>query len=497
VANQDIGPAGSGRLGSTAAKGAAITLAGQGIRVGIQLLGIVLLARLLSPSDYGLLAMVVAIIGVGEVFRDFGLSSAAVQASVLTKDQRDNLFWINTGIGVGFAAVVVASSGLIAGFYSDSRLQPVAMVLSVTFVLNGLSTQFRADLNRRMRFGALAVVEILSSAAGLTIGILSALQGAGYWALVMQQVAGPAIGLIAVAVITRWIPGFPHRHSNMSNLLKFGGNLVAVQLLTYASRNIDSIVVGASFGASTLGFYDRAFQLLMLPLNQILAPGTKVALPILSQLQHDRARFSSFLARGQLALLHVIVAIFAIAAAQASPLILWVLGAQWQDSVPIFQILAVAGVAQAASYATYWGFLSLGLTGSNLRFALLSRPIAIAFILVGSLWGVHGVAAGFAVAQLLIWPLGLVWLSRATPFVPGRAMFINGLRTLAAYGACGVLSWLASASAASLPLIASFAIGMGTFFFAIFLLFQLWPSFRHDMRQLMSTVAMVRRPRIS
>jgi PST family polysaccharide transporter len=476
-----------------AAKGALITIVGQIVRLVAQLLGIILLARILSPADFGLLAMVVAIIGVGEVVRDFGLSAAAVQAPTLSTEQRDNLFWINAGLGASFAVVVATFSGLIAGFYGDARLQPIALALAGTFLVNGLSTQFRADLNRQMKFGSLAIVETLSAAAGLVVAVVAASNGAGYWALVLQQVVSPTVGLVAVIALTRWLPGLPHRHADMKKLLRFGQNLLGVQLLNYASRNIDSIVVGASFGANILGFYDRAFQLLMLPLNQIQAPATKVALPTLSQIQNEPTRFASYISRGQLALMHFIVAAFAISAAQASPLIFWVLGPQWEGSVPIFQILAFAGVAQAAAYATYWAFLSLGLTGSNLRLELVSRPIIIGLILFGAGWGVLGVAAGFALGQLILWPLGLWWISRVTKIVPVREMFSNGIRAIVAYGSCGVASWAASVFSSGLLPAASFAIGLATFFAGWLVLFAAWPHFRADISKLLSVAALVKK----
>ena len=144
--------AGGAGLAGSASRGALVTLAGQAVRVVIQLAGIVVLARLLGPSDYGLVAMVTVIIGVGEVFRDFGLSSAAIQAKILTPAQKDNLFWINGGIGLLLTLLVCALASPIADFYGDPRLQPLSYALSLTFLLNGLSTQFRADLSRHLRF---------------------------------------------------------------------------------------------------------------------------------------------------------------------------------------------------------------------------------------------------------------------------------------------------------------------------------------------------------
>ncbi len=478
-------------LGGTAARGGFMTLIGQVARVSIQFTGIVVLARLLLPADFGLLAMVVAIVGIGEVFRDFGLSTAAVQARSLSKEQKDNLFWVNSGIGAALALIVYSSAPLIVMLYDEIRLYELIHLLSFTFLFNGLTTQFRAQLNRDMRFGRLAIVDIASAALGLIVAIGLALAGAGYWVLGAQQVVVALSGLVAGALLAGWWPGGLHRGVGTAVFLKFGANLMGVQLLTYASKNIDSVIIGTQLGAAQLGLYDRAFQVLVLPLNQINAPATKVALPILSQLHDDRVRFDEFLLRGQTIMIHVLCAIFAFAAAQAPLLIPLVLGPQWTQSAPIFQILAVGGAAQAVSYATYWVFLSKGLTGSNLRFAALSRPILIAAIAVGSIWGVLGVAAGYSVGLLLLWPFGLWWIGRASN-APALRMLLNGLRAISAYGIAGCVSFTASWLSAGNLL--GLAFGFVAFVVSIGLLSVLWPKYRAELGAIAQTVRLLRRP---
>ncbi|MCV2395814.1 oligosaccharide flippase family protein [Actinotalea sp. M2MS4P-6] len=201
------------RLSHTAARGAMITLTGQGARMALQILSVAVLARLLAPEDYGLLAMVTVIVGVGEIFRDFGLSSAAIQAPDLSKAQRSNLFWINAGIGVLLAGIVIASSGLIATLYGRDELATLAKVLSVTFVFNGLATQYRADLVRGLRFAWTAAAELAAPAVALVTAVLAALAGWGYWALVAQNVAQSLTLLIGYVIGGRWLPGLPRRVS--------------------------------------------------------------------------------------------------------------------------------------------------------------------------------------------------------------------------------------------------------------------------------------------
>ncbi|WP_395244569.1 lipopolysaccharide biosynthesis protein [Agromyces sp. MMS24-K17] len=471
-------------LGASASRGAAVTLGAQLVRVLVQLAGIVVLARLLTPDDYGVLAMVLAIIGVGEVFRDFGLSAAAIQAREVTSAQRTNLFWINTGIGAVLAAAVCLASGPIAGFYGDPRLQPVALLLSTTFLLNGISTQFRADLNRRMRFLRLSSAEIIGQVAGLVAGIWLALAGAGYWALAWQQVVLALATQVALLGVTRWRPGLPRRGVPMAGFLKFGGNLVGAQLVTYASRNVDSIVIGSTLGASALGLYNRAYQLMLMPLNQINAPSTRVALPVLSRLQDSPARYAEFVGLGQTFMLNLIGAILAFGCAQAPAIILIALGDQWAGAVPIFQILAVAGFFQAASYATYWVFLSKGLTGAHLAYNLATRPIMIGLIIMGSWWGVLGVATAFTVSTALLWPIALWWAGRVSD-APVRMLGLNGLRALLVYGWAGAASFLATMALPEDAWAARIGVGLLAFLAALAAAL-IVPAFRSDVRRMAS-----------
>jgi O-antigen/teichoic acid export membrane protein len=479
-------------LGGQAARGGLVTLVGQLVRVGVQFGSILILARLLTPADFGLVAMVVAIVGVGEVVRDFGLTQAAVQAPTLSREEKDNLFWINTGLGLGLTLIVILSAPLLVALYHEPRLAALAYLISVTFLLNGFSTQFRAQLNRDLKFTALAIVDAGSAAFGLLIAVTMAIAGAGYWALGAQQVVVALSGALMAVIAARWLPGWIHRNTSMASFLKYGGNLMGVQLLTYASKNVDSVIVGASAGSAQLGFYDRAFQILMLPLNQLNAPATKVALPVLSKLQSEKARYDEFILRGQAILVGAISAMLFFVAAQANTLVPLVLGANWAPSAPIFQLLALGGIAQSASYATYWVFLSKGLTASNLRFALVSRPLVIVSIAIGALWGVHGVAAGYSIGLLIVWPFGLWWISRASD-APALLMFFNGARAIVAYGFAGLVSfgasWLARDQGPAFVLL----VGVAGFIVAAGLLYVVWPRFRFETKQIWGTAKLLRR----
>lgn len=479
-------------LGRLAAGGAVLTMGGQLVKIVVQFGGIVLLARLLTPRDYGLFAMVLAIIGVGEVVRDFGLSSAAIQARQLTAGQRDNLFWINSGIGLSLAACMFASAGAIAGFYREPLLVPVAQAASVTLLLNGVATQFRADLGRGLRFRALALADIGGQLAGLGSAVVAALAGWGYWALVLQALVQAASLLALMAIASRWRPGLPRRGEDMRPLLRFGGNLMASQLLAYFSNNLGQILVGSRLGPVALGHYNRAFTLLMVPLTQLNAPATTVALPVLSRLQDDPARYSAFLLRGQATLMHLLMAGLAFGCAQADPLIDLALGAAWAPTAPLFRILLVGGLFQAAGYAAYWVFVSRNLTGPQLRYSIASRTLVIACIVVGAQWGATGVAAGYSAGMAISWPLVLWWLARCRSGAPVGGMLRGGARAIAGYGLCGVASLAATLPLAGLPAPWTLLAGAAAMAVGFALLCLAWPAFRRDVAGILHTRTLLR-----
>ena len=475
-------------LGSIAARGAVLTMGGQGVKIMLQFCGIVILARLLSPNDYGLMAMVVVLTGIGDVLRDFGLSSAAIQARNLSPEQRSNLFWINSAIGVVLALLLFAIAPALAAVYDESRLTLIARVLAITFLLNGIATQYRAQLNRGLHFGALAMIDILGMAVGLAVGLFMALEGYNYWALVGQQLTLSAATLVALLLAARWLPGLPRRSAPMGDLLRYGSSLMGTQLIGYATRNLDSLIIGYRFGAESLGVYSKSYQLSMLPLNQINAPATTIALPVLSRLQQQPERYDQFLLHGQTVMLHLIVGVLAFAAALAEPLILLVLGPQWQAAVPVFRILAVAGIFQAASYASYWVFLSKGLTPLHLRFTLVSRPVLIGCILLGALWGVPGVAITVASGMGVLWLWGLFFLRRSG--APVGAMLRNGLVIISSYVLSAGLAWYsADRWGSSLPM--QLLIGSTAMAVAVMLLGLIWPPFRSSLLQVLGSRALL------
>lgn len=423
-------------LGRSAARGGAVMLTGQIVRIAVQALSVVVLSRLLSPRDFGLVGMVMAVVAAAEIFRDMGLSTAAIQAKELSRAQRDNLFWLNTAIGVLLAGIAFAAAPLIARVFDEQELVPMTRALAPMFVLSGMSTQYRADLIRRMQFGRLTLADVSAPVVGLGVAVVLATGGAGYWALVLQLLAQYATILVVVVVAAGWLPGRPRRGVPMASFLRFGWTLLGTQLVNYAASNADSLVIGTRLGAFQLGLYNRAYQLVMNPISQLRGPVSSIGVSLLARVQDDDARAQRYVEWGQVALGGTIVVGLGVLSGAAQPFSALLLGPQWDVST-IVSLLAAAAAFQTLALVGYWVYIAQALTSRLFRYSMLSAVIKICCILIGSHWGAVGVAAGFAAAPAISWPLSFWWLSRCAP-LDVRPLLIGGVRMLALAASVGL-----------------------------------------------------------
>ncbi|GAB3603828.1 lipopolysaccharide biosynthesis protein [Microbacterium aureliae] len=390
-------------LGGAAARGGAITFAGQIVRFGVQIASTVVLARLLTPADVGTFAMVFALLGVASVLGDFGLSLAAIQARSISHAQRSNLFWTNAAIGSLVMVAVLILAPYLTVLYDTPGITLLAQWLSASFLINSIAAQFRAEATRQLRFKWLAAADIVAVGVGLIAAIAVALSNGGYWALVVQQLAISATSLMMLVVAANWLPSFPRRAAGMTQLYRFGANTLGVQLLNYLTANVDSVLIGRYWGASQLGFYDRAYQIFKLPLQQIGAPMSRVAIPVLSRLQDDDAQYERFVLRAQVILSYTFAGAFIFLATAAGPLIDIILGPKWEPAKEIFAVLAIGGVFQGISYLYYWIFVSRSLTAIQFRWTVISRVFMVGAMAVGLQWGPTGVAAGGTMGLAVNW----------------------------------------------------------------------------------------------
>lgn len=433
------------------ARGGGVTLIGQALRMAIQLLGVLILSRLLAPSDFGLIAMVAVFMTLADLLRDFGLPSAALQAKDLSNQQASNLFWASTSLGALSCLLLISSTPFIVALYGEPRLAHIVPALALTLLISGAQAQVQIRLARAMRFPTLAISATAAPAVGLAVAVVSAVNGLGYWALVLQSITTPIILFVVQASSARWIPHLPRRGHGSRELFASGSHLGLAYFLTWASNNADSLIIGARWGATDLGIYNRGFQLTVGPVGSLLSPLTQVAVPVLSQAEREGRRPSDILLRLQ-ALVAGPVAILMLTLALVAPsLVPLVLGPGWAPAVPVVQILAVGECIHALSFVSYWGFLAARLSKQLLYYNLVTKPLGVVLVLIGSGYGIEGVAWGYVTGLLLSWPVNLVWLARTASY-PWLDFLLNGVRvvgtSIVAFLICSFLlaSWFQEAS---------------------------------------------------
>jgi RNA polymerase sigma factor (sigma-70 family) len=450
-------------LGNVAARGGGITLMSQGIRFALQLGSLIVLARLLSPQEFGVVAMVTAITNVMEIVRDFGLSSAAMQAKELNDAERTNLFWVNTGIGTGCALVVTLSAPLIVRIYGTSVVGPIVLALGWLFIVSGVNTQFRAELSRSLRFKALAVTDIAAQAGSIAVAISLAAAGAGYWAVVGQQITLVVLTCASNVILCKWRPGLPRRSVSIRRFFRFGGSVLGTNVIAYATNNLDNVAIGIYWGSGPLGLYSRAYQLLMVPLQQVSAPLTRVVLPVLSRVQDDDETYARYVSKAQLVGCYMLASGFAVAAGVSVPLVALLFGPKWSGVAPIFAALAIGGIFRGIGQISYWMYLSRGRADAQLKLYLVTRPIMIGLMIAGLPWGPVGVAIGHSIGFFLFWIISL-WTAGRCVRTSVRPLFTQATRTLLLIsGPAGALAYIGSVlvqpAAASLCL--GVALGVG------------------------------------
>jgi O-antigen/teichoic acid export membrane protein len=395
-------------------RGGLVRLVAQGANFALRLGSLMVLARLLAPKDFGLVGMVTAFTGVLTLFRDFGLSGAAVQRTTVTEEQISTLFWINVVVGALLALVSLGMAPVLAAFYHEPRLRGVTAVLATGFLFNAAGVQHGALLQRELRFTALATVNTIGWIVATIIAIGGAKAGYGYWALVAMTVAFPLTNTIGYWVMTRWVPGRPHRWAGIRSMMRFGGLLTLNGLVVYVASNFDKVLLGRFWGVDALGIYGRAYQLVNIPTDNLNSAAGEVAFSALSRLQDDPSRLRNYFLKGYSLILAMTLPITVACALFANDIVLVLLGAKWMSAAPIFRLLAPTILVFAVVNPLGWLLCSLGMVGRSLKMSLVIAPILILGYVVGLPYGPIGVAFAFsAVMTLWIIPV-ILWSIHGT-----------------------------------------------------------------------------------
>jgi PST family polysaccharide transporter len=421
-------------------RGGAITIISQFMKLFLSMCSTIILARLLSPQDFGMIAMVTAITGFAIMFKDMGLSMATIQKANIDNEEISTLFWMNLIFSIFVFLLTVCFSPVIAWYYKEPKIVWITISISIGFILGGLSVQHQALLRRQMRFASLATIEITAQILGIIIGVVFALNGYKYWSLVAMQLTSAFTIAIGTWLFCPWYPARIFCIKKVGSMLAFGGNLTGFNIINYFARNLDNILIGRFFGAQQLGLYSKAYGLLLLPITQINAPFTAVAVPALSRLSDSPERYR----RTYLRILEKITILtmpgVVLMIATSDWLVLLVLGPQWTAASSIFSVLGMVALIQPIANTTGWLFITQDRTWQQVQWGFIGGTLSIVSIIAGLPWGVMGVAASYSISGLFIRAPLLIWFVCQTG--PIRAIDFYRTSTPAAFASLFVAALL-------------------------------------------------------
>ena len=333
----------------------------QGLRLFVQIGSMILLSRLLLPSDFGVLAMVGPIIAFTSLFQDLGLTQAVVQRSSVTQGEASALFVVSLSMSVGLATLLLLISPLISWFYGEPRTGVLTAAMGANLILVGAGSLHYALLNRRMQFGALAIIDALSAVGGLAVSLAFALLYHSFWALYAGNFGAALILTAGCWIATGWRPSLPRFDSRVGASLHFGASVTGFNIANYFARNLDNVLIGWRWGEQSLGLYDRAYKLLLMPLQQINNPIFRVMLPVLTQMNGEPERYRQTFLRILAQILLITLPGIAFMVGTADLVIPILLGRQWSGASPILAALGLASFLQVLNNPTGWLFLSQNL----------------------------------------------------------------------------------------------------------------------------------------
>ena len=397
-------------LSRLSARAGTIMLGAQATSLGLSVVSTAVLARLLTPREFGLVAMAATLVGLVRAFRDLGLANAAVQQREITHRQASSAFWLNVRSSLLLTLAVAAMAPALAWFYGEPLLLPVTLTLSIGVPPLAASALHIGLLRRQMRFGSVAVVEVGAVGAGVVVGLASAYLGLGVWSLVLQTLTTDLAEAAGLWRACPWRPSayrerLPASDGTVRTLRAFGRNVALSRLAEYIGRNADYALVGRVAGAGVLGLYEKAFQWAFLPFRQLYSPLQNVAVASFSRLHDDPARYRAAFRTALRALFAVALPAMAFLFVEAERVLLLFFGDQWAGAVPLFQILLVAAFVSGVGRVTRWVYLAEGRADRELRWTLISTPLVLLGVVLGLRGGARGIALGYTVAvSVLVLP---------------------------------------------------------------------------------------------
>lgn len=389
-------------LRKSAVSGVKWALVSQVSGIGLQLITTTIFARLLLPSDYGLMGMAMVWIGFVNIFKDLGTSAAIIQHKDITDTVLSSIFWINLFFGLLVMIILFLFSSPIAYFYHEPRVVGILRFLSLTFFIVGFSIMQHAILQRNMAFNKIAKIELASAILSTLIGITLAFQGKGVWSLVFKAFSEVALTTIFLWSFGGWRPKMVFVWSEVKSVFNFSLNLTGFNIFNYFSRNVDNLLIGKYLGAQDLGYYIMVYRLMFAPLQNVNNVLGKVFFPVYSKMQDDNARLKRFHLKviGTIAFITfpMMLGLFSL----SKIFVLTVLGEKWRPIILMVSIYSIVGLLQTITATGGSIYQSKGRVDWLLRWGVCSGLFIVSSFVIGLHWGIMGVIIAYTIANIIL-----------------------------------------------------------------------------------------------
>ncbi len=436
-------------IGRRSAYGGLTMLSTNMLQLLIMVGATMVLARVLTPSDFGLVAMATLLINLAEPIRLFGLPSAIVHQPRLEQEHLAELFWLNFKLNVLLSLVMCALAPVIAWFFDKESLTTMILILTVGFLIRGTSNIQIGLLQRQMRFGMIALVKLVTLSAGAIFGIAWALWTQSYWALVFQQVVITVSEAALLWLVCGWKPvrlgsGWKKKESLIQAMVAYGRNSTLSSMVNSVGAQTDRILIGRFVGVEQLGLYQNALRWASAPAMQLLQPLRTVAVSGFSRLRHDEKRYRAYARKAFTVVNTLTLFTFVFLCIEAQEFVLLLLGSQWEEAVPLFQILVLAMLFSSTERVSKWIYLSEGETSRGLRWQLYSTAFLIVCMIAGLPWGAMGIAYGFCASKALLSYPTLSYCLKTSPLRDSDFWIATWRPALATLGAVAAVLFLSS-----------------------------------------------------
>lgn len=368
----------------------------------IALISNAIIARLLTPEDYGLVAMASAVIILLNLLKDFGLTTAVIQSPSLSVNQLNSIFWVNLMISMLMAGVGIVTAPMVADFYHQPQITEIIYALSLSLVIISVSATHGAILRRQLKLSSIMWSEIAGQLTGLLIGVAIAWYYRSYWAIVISQVLASVATTTIIFKSLPWLPGRLTKIQESYHLIKFGANISIFSLLNFFSNQLGAILIGANFGANAAGHFNRAQQLLNLTGSGLMQPISQTVLPVLSRYQDSPEDYRNYylVMLERTSFFFAALGAFVIIAGDSITYIL--MGNQWHVAGEMYRWFGLAIIAVGMASQTGNVLISQGRSGELRNWGFGDAGIRAGASIMGGLLSAVGVAAAFGMATLFI-----------------------------------------------------------------------------------------------